>query len=265
MKNGFEKLQEIGAQKIHEQTHIVKQQIQALLHESFDDMTKIQFLGFVSILERDYHVDLSDLRAKGLDFFAQQAQSAYKTKVFVSPSKKRNFSLLYIFMALSIFIFAVVYTFSNPTASAKVPQELNNETIALVQENILEPEVDINQTEVSISETTETSENNETPEATIVEEVAMPSLIIMPRSKLWIGYIDLVTHRKYQKTTEEPLVMDTKKDWLLFLGHGSVRIDVNGDIQNFNEANNLRFLYKEGILKTITFSEFKELNKGEKW
>jgi hypothetical protein len=259
MKNGFEKLQEIGAQKIHENTHIAKQHIQALLHESFDDMTKIQFLGFISILERDYHVDLSDFRAKGLAYFEQQAHNAYETKVFVSPAKKRNFSLFYIFMALSIFVFAVVYTFSNPSASSKAPQELNNETIAMVQESILEQQTDINETELL------SNENNETQIAPVVEEVVEPSLIIMPKSKLWIGYIDLATHRKYQKTTEEPLVMDTKKDWLLFLGHGSVRIDVNGDIQSFNEANNLRFLYKEGILKTITFSEFKELNKGEKW
>ena len=256
MKNGFEKLQEIGAQKIHEKTHIVKQHIQALLHESFDDMTKIQFLGFISILERDYHVDLSDLRTKGLAYFAQSTNTYYETKVFITPAKKRNFSLFYIFMALSIFVFAMVYTFSN--TSSNTPHELNNETIEMVQETILEPQADVNATPLAEDVQAET-------QAEVVEAPMPSSLLIMPKSKLWIGYIDLATHKKYQKTTDEPLEIDTTKDWLLFLGHGSVRIDLNGEIQNFNDANNLRFLYKEGVLKTITFSEFKELNKGEKW
>lgn len=262
MKNGFEKLQDLGAQKIHEKTHIAKQHVQALLHESFDAITKVQFLGFVSILERDYHVDLSDLREKGSAYFAQQSHNAYETKVFISPAKKRNFSLFYIFMALSIFIFAVAYTFTNLSEPTKVSQELNNETIALVQESILDAQSDNNETQLSNNAI---NENNETQSAPVLEEVIEPSLVIMPKSKLWIGYIDLATYKKYQKTTEEPLAIDAKKDWLLILGHGSVRIDVSGDIQSFNEANNLRFLYKEGILKTITFSEFKELNKGEKW
>lgn len=52
VNEGFEKLGTIGAQKINEKTHISKYHVQALLHNNFDDMTKIQFLGFVSILER---------------------------------------------------------------------------------------------------------------------------------------------------------------------------------------------------------------------
>ena len=66
MSSGLEKLRSIGAQKIHEQTHIARQHAQALLHESFDDMSRIHFLGFISILEREYSVDLSDLKAKAV-------------------------------------------------------------------------------------------------------------------------------------------------------------------------------------------------------
>ena len=51
MNEGFDKLKSIGAQKIHEATHIARAQIQALLHERSEDMNKSQFIGFISILE----------------------------------------------------------------------------------------------------------------------------------------------------------------------------------------------------------------------
>ena len=95
MSDGLNKLRGIGAQKIHELTHIARQHVQAVLHETFDDMNKIQFLGFVSILEREYGVDLSDLKAKGQEFYAGESSKLHQeTKVFVSPKKKKSYTFL---------------------------------------------------------------------------------------------------------------------------------------------------------------------------
>ena len=71
---GIETLREIGSQKISEQTHIAKKFVEDILNENFDSMNKIQFAGFISILEREYGVDL-------------HAQSeAYKAKFSTSES-----------------------------------------------------------------------------------------------------------------------------------------------------------------------------------
>jgi len=92
MSDGLSKLKGIGAQKIHERTHIARQHVQAVLHETFDDMTKIQLLGFISILEREYSVDLSDLKAKGQEFYFEESSKIEDdTNVFVTPKKKKNY------------------------------------------------------------------------------------------------------------------------------------------------------------------------------
>ena len=45
MSEGFDKLKDIGAQKIHESTHISRKYIQDILQEDFSGMNRIQFLA----------------------------------------------------------------------------------------------------------------------------------------------------------------------------------------------------------------------------
>ena len=41
MSSGIDKLQELGAQKIYEQTHVSKEHVQAILHNSFEGLNKV--------------------------------------------------------------------------------------------------------------------------------------------------------------------------------------------------------------------------------
>lgn len=83
MSSDLEKLKEIGAQKIFEQTHITKEHIQAILHKSFEGLTKVQFQGFVSILEREYQVDLKDLKSDASEFYNHYEDKFLKKIVMV--------------------------------------------------------------------------------------------------------------------------------------------------------------------------------------
>ena len=92
MSSGLEKLRSIGVQKIHEQTHIARHHVKALLHESFDNISRVHFLGFISILEREYGVDLSELKAKGEEFYTDETTEVEQDgKVFVTLKKKKNY------------------------------------------------------------------------------------------------------------------------------------------------------------------------------
>ncbi len=261
MSNGFDKLKSIGAQKIHEQTHIARHHAQAILHESFDDMTKIQLLGFISILERDYHVDLTTLKTKVDEFFsAETVTEEQDIKVFVSPKKKKSYTLFYLLIAVLIFVIAVFFTLdssSNASVTAKV-HPIDNIAIENAKETIRDSEAqnatieDKNSTIVLVEEQPEP-----------IEEVK--SFKIMPKSQLWIGYIDLSTHKKYQKLFTGKLEIDPTKNWILTLGHGYVNIEINGEVTEFKEKLNIRLLYKDSKLSKIDFKEFKELNRGNKW
>ena len=92
--DGLQRLKEIGAQKIYEDTHIPVEHIQAILHESFDGLSKIHFIGFISILQREYNIDLSELKNAGVAYYDEKnpLEETLKDGIFIAPKKSRNFS-----------------------------------------------------------------------------------------------------------------------------------------------------------------------------
>ena len=103
--DGYEKLKEIGSQKIHEDTHIPKEHTRGLVNASFINMNKIQFLGFISILEREYSINLDTLKAEGLEYFEDNTREyTIAKKVFVPPTKKKSYTKYYVGTAIIIFV-----------------------------------------------------------------------------------------------------------------------------------------------------------------
>ena len=90
-------------------------------------------------------------------------------------------------------------------------------------------------------------------------------LKLLPIKKVWIGYIDMQTKKKYQTFATSELEIDPNRDWLLLFGGGSITLEVNHEIQKFSSKNNMRFKYEDGKLIKIGVEEFKKLNNGNKW
>jgi len=275
MSDGLERLKNIGAQKIHEQTHIARHHVQALLHEAFEDMTKIQMQGFISILQREYNVDLSEFKAKVDEYYLLNVPEIDdgETRFFVSPTRKKKYTFVYVLIAVAIFVVAMFFTLENLALSSEKTDNHNidNSAIQNAQESMLKSDKlealqeaeDKNETVEEETKEEKIKEEEKTVESKAVEVVK--SFKIMPTSELWIGYIDRSNYKKYQKTFSGELELDPKKEWLLSLGHGYVKIEINGEIKEFNERSNLRLLYKDFNITKISFTEFKELNKGQKW
>lgn len=274
MSEGFDKLKAIGAQKIHEATHIARAHVQAILHESFDDMSNVQFFGFISILEREYSVDLSELKNKAKEHFNDSAKKLRDTesvKVFVSPRKKRKLTALYIALGLVIFI---VFSLFNTTSSENDLSKVDNSAIesatsnlsividensSILDENSTDENTTVNIEEIKTQQIGFSEQNNSEPQNEI------KSFKITPNNEVWLGYIDLSTYQRYQKTFSDEFALDPSKDWLLAFGHGHINIEVNGIIKKFTTAKNIRFVYKNAELKEIDFEEFKNLNRGNRW
>jgi predicted XRE-type DNA-binding protein len=233
MSNGLQELQEIGAQKIHERTHISREHVQALLHGSFDDFTKIQFLGFISILERDYEIKLDELKERGLEHFDDKsAIDKEDNTVFVTPKKRKSYKKLYIAIVFLIFIFAVIYTLS-VSSSTPATQAIDDTTINDAKSNIVLVE--------EINTTIEDSNISQEEPFVQEEQMVEKSFKIIPKVKLWMGYIDLQTYKKYQKLFKDEIELDPNKEWLLSLGHGNVSFEINGELKEFNSRKNMRW------------------------
>ncbi len=257
MNDGVNKLNEIGAQKIHEQTHISGVHIKALIAQEFELMNSVQFLGFISILQREYKIDLSELKSKGLEYFSQiESSLSEEKKLFLVPQKKKNFIIVFIVLIIVIFIIVSLFPiFSSPTP----------ETIKVIKtQKTVEVKDEIEEKQVIATEDNNTKlEADENNVSEIIEP--LKSLKIFPRSKVWIGYIDLQTHKKYQTVFKDELTIDASKNWIIVFGHGNIDIEVDGEIRKFKNKNNLRFHYEDGELSKISYKEFKRLNKGRKW
>ena len=270
MSEELDILREIGAQKIYEDTHISLQHVQSVIHESFEGLTKVQFLGFISILEREYNQDLSALKAKGLSYFENESVKPSHESLFVETKRAKSPTPVYIVIALLVFILVAYFSVGGDSATPEKVQ-IDNSTIVTAQKNI-NPAYEQRYIDENMSDSNGTLEDeNKTISLIVVQESqedevkVEPSLKVMVKTKLWIGYINKTDNIKKQAIIKESLELDPSKEWLLSLGHGHVDIAINGELQEFREPNNMRFLYENGELRKLNFRDFKNMNEGRAW
>ena len=282
MSKGLERLKEIGAQKIYEETHIPIEHVQAIIHESFDGFSRVQFLGFVSILEREYNEDLSDLRAHGLENFEPLSDTLNGDSVFISPKRKKRYTFLYILLAL-LAIGSVAYMkLYLPQEATEVPDDVNSvvvniEEIAQLSQKSLTDEnltTDLSKSSSEANATTDMSAQSnatdarsgtEAPKENQESALEPTSLKLSSNSKLWIGYIDVATNRHYNKIFQGDFSLDANKSWLLVFGHKFVEIHIDESVVEVKKQESLRFLYEDGKVEPLTLQEFKRLNRGRTW
>jgi hypothetical protein len=279
MSNGFDKLKDIGAQKIHEKTHITREHVQAILHDSFEGMNKIQFLGFISILEREYNVKLNELKMKGLEYFLNITSEVDKDDNLFAETGNKNNKNIYIVL-ISLVVIIVAFFILNKTFFNHAQQNVQNiddTNIEKIKDNILKETESVTDTNSSTvdQDILEVDKSSSQEDVNIAIEnkteqiepkaAGKKYLKIMPNVKLWIGYTDLEQNKTYQKLFSDELSLDGEKVWLLSLGHGNVNFDINGKIIEYNSKKNIKFLYKDNNLTEITISKFNTIKKDNKW
>ena len=266
---GLKKLKDLGAQKIYEQTHIPVEHVQAILHGSFDGLTKIHFVGFLSILQREYNVDLSQLKQAGIAYYEEKmpAQETTEDGIFIAPKKRKKFTILYIIIVIFLFLAALFYTIEY--ANKANTTNNNTQIIEDGKKNVNCVKTDVNG---SITDKNSSMDENTTlksiakiPSTPKVQKSIQKSFKIIARSKVWLGYIDEKTNQKNQKTFLGEFDLDPNKAWLLIFGHGYIDTITDGEKKKFNSKKTLRLLYKDSKVTKLTLDEFKKLNRGNAW
>lgn len=271
----FEDLQELGCNSIHENTHISRPKIEQVLNKSFGELSKVQFMGFISILEREYQLDLSSLREEYNEYTQMHPDSSNteKSAILQAQSHARR---LWVIVALVVIILLVGIAWAVQGALSTYPKEeviqLSSAAIEVVDSNLTEMNVsdangtnEINVTEVNATQLTE--EQNQSIIVDAQDQVLNFGNVISikPASKVWVGMMDLATGEKTQKVTKDPIVIDTTKNWLFIFGHGRLEIVASGGSKTVKERNTAWFAYENGVLQRLTFEQFKTKNKGSNW
>lgn len=263
---GLEKLREIGAHKIFEQTHIARKFVEDILKGNFSTMNRVQFAGFISILEREYNVDLHELTEEYNTQFNSEhfnEKEPFIVSIQENTQKKTGTKM---YVAAALILAGVALAFYNLTGVPEREKPLVQTPVELP-----EPEEELNNTtiEEARSHLGQLDQEEEVVETATVEVTLEPLHLgkfeVIPRSNLWIGIIDLDTFKRTQKLGSEPFELAADKEWLLVMGHGYVNFSVNGEEQSFKEEKKVWFSYENGVLRQLSRSEFKEKNRGKAW
>lgn len=266
----FEDLQELGASVIHEQTHIARAKLEMVLNKAYGDLNRVQFMGFMSILEREYGIDLSHIRQE-YDEFMQTHSDAVPSKssvILQAQSRSRQKWILGGIVAIIVLIILGSMTQGqlsiSPSddiiklSSADVQIVDQNTDIAVIPETnttVAVPAVEVN---TSIAK----QEQNVSASPMLSSDSVMN---IKPIAKVWVGMMDMTTGVKTQKITKEPIVLDATKNTLYMFGHGRLEITTPDGKKTLKERNAVWFTFENGKLKQITEAQFAEINKGINW
>ena len=183
----FEQLQELGSKKIVADTHIPLAHLEMILKKDFSQFKKPQFFGFISIIEREYKIDLSSLKQEYLFELAGEEISQEdnfdlaetRSKVYgKGKSLLENRNVLYgagagvVALLLFVLISSIDFSSSNEekieinnTAIDKAKKNLNIEPVHVANVEEMLQNNDVESAEFGQDEKAAKSEKSKTVEA----------------------------------------------------------------------------------------------------
>jgi hypothetical protein len=91
-------------------------------------------------------------------------------------------------------------------------------------------------------------------------------IILKPRSKVWLGIVDLRTMKRSTATSKARVVFD-KPDgrWIVATGHGRFDFKIGSKQMKVNDGKQHFLLIEKGTVKEIPHATFQTLNKSKVW
>lgn len=266
--SGLDTLKNSGAAEISARTHISRDNIEALLEGQLGKFTPVQFQGFVSILEREYGIDLEALR----DQYAQTAPQEEQRRahasgdpfvISVKQEKRRKRNLGYLLAVLAVVVTLAVLVLLPENQKASI--ELNNTAIDVARANM--DALELPEEQNSTFETVDAVQETRQEAGAEVESAPEPKrgMTLFPRSRVWVGMIDADSHEHFTKTTGEAIVLDANRTWLAITGHGFVTVECGDSNTTYKESDRLLLLYEDGECRRLDSDEFRLRNQGKMW
>lgn len=148
-KNGIEFLKAQGYKKISTKTFISDIELEHFLNKDFANINKTRALGFIQILEREYDVDLAELKKAYLEYENSHKEPEPETIFIETPIENEKIWQKYIPHAAAFLIIAglAFYMFNiSDDTKATTPDQLavhieeNKSTIKKAEKNLKELE-----------------------------------------------------------------------------------------------------------------------------
>ncbi len=114
MDNDIKVLKQIGLQEVCKKTHIEVKQLEYMINNQYEKLNKINTIGFVKIISREYKIDLSDWLEGFYEYWYDNKaeEDAKKEKIFVRAKSERSYKRIVWFILLIFLISGFVAIFS---------------------------------------------------------------------------------------------------------------------------------------------------------
>ncbi len=106
-------LEENTVKAISAKTNIAEDNIDALVASDFEKINRVKAMGFISIIEREYHSDLSAVKAEAIVYYEGLKEDERVTIGLPQPVEKKGKSKLFMFIVFIMIGFAIWYAFIN--------------------------------------------------------------------------------------------------------------------------------------------------------
>jgi len=172
---------------ISKKTNISENNIDAMIAADFDKIKRVKTMGFISILEREYNVDLSAFKEQALEYYSKQNNDESITLGMPIVEEKREKSKFFIFFVFLLIVFAIWYAFTN------LDKEKLNAMLPFSEETLSEMIMPGKQSDI---------ENKKNIEKNVEEDIAV--------KELSIENITTSNSMHTDKTTVKPTVINEK-------------------------------------------------------
>ncbi len=290
-------LEENSIKGISKRTNISEDNIEALLAKDFNKLKKVKTLGFISIIEREYKADLSDLREESLAHYLDVNGEESISLGLPIMEEKKGTSKLFIILVLGLLGYASWYFFTqfdqkqlsdllpfiedNNDQAVILKEASNNENLSIenaiipikknrvpVQKIVVEEKI-----ETEIAQTIEENNVSEIKIKTTSQEEITPSatekeyIFIIPVGRLWFGIIDMQIKQRDHFSISEKFKLDVKnKSWLVATSSAPFSLVDGEEIKKFDDAKEHYFkISKSGGIEQLTKADYVTQGGWSQW
>ncbi|MCE3039369.1 hypothetical protein [Helicobacter anatolicus] len=285
----LDKLKEIGAKKINQDTKISMGMIENILEKRFDSIQRVWVMGFLPILEREYQVDLSQWLAEYDAYMLEHGasngalNSTYKIRELELDTQKqkydrrrknhKNFGLSKIWILLLsvilvlMILFYVFFVGFEKVSYGDYESTGDNTNVVEMSTNTttetgLYAKLNTNQKETTQNKVTPTPSKQ--PES-IYNSLEDGVMMIEPKREIWFQVWNLETNVKQDRIIKEPyrLEIPQQKSIIVF-GHRSFKMRYGNTIKDYEGGDSIRFICENGQISFIRYADYAKLVNATK-
>jgi len=244
-------LEEIGLKRVGDETHIEQKYLKYMVDMNYDKLDRINTLGFVKILSREYKIDLDAWTEAFEEYWIENRKDIEDDGLFIVIDDKKSSKKLLIFIIIIFLgaIFGIVLSFFQDKID--IENYISNSNNATYEKTTVVQEV-----QDSLNEANNLLEENTTVESTTNEVVNEEILMsedenitnevlednttknILHEAKLEVKKNDKIVEKVNQKFKQEAVIVPQTELWVgiiyldtkkrrSFLGDGNFSIDIS--------------------------------------